>query len=383
MTTAIAPPRGRPAWRDDLIPYAQPDVLRSLLDLATSVVPYALLSATMYVLLSHSYVLALVVAVPTAGFLLRTYILFHDCAHGSFLPSKRANRWLGRILGLIVFTPFSAWRHSHAVHHATAGDLARRGVGDVLTLTVAEYNAGSRRKRAGYWLFRHPLVMFVLGPVWAMVVGPRLVSRKQRPSVRRSVLWTNLALGLMVGTFCSLIGWHNYLQVWGPPALLAGAAGVFLFYVQHQFEDAYWENTDTWTYLDAALRGSSYLKLPPLLRFFTGNIGLHHVHHLSARIPNYHLARAHAANPIFHSVPVLTLWDGCKAVRLKLWDEQSGRLVTFRYAREVRVQRSSAVARTGEQQAGARGVGRHEDAGRTAQREAEPLTVVGHDLETA
>jgi omega-6 fatty acid desaturase (delta-12 desaturase) len=290
----------------------------------------------MYLLLDVSYALALLVAIPAGGFLLRTYIMFHDCAHGSFLPSKRANRWVGRVLALIVYTPFSAWRHAHAVHHATAGDLERRGVGDVPTWTVAEYNAARRPKRIGYWLFRHPAVMFGLGPIWAMIVGPRLINRSQRPRVRRSVLWTNLGLLLVVGLFCWLIGWRDYLLVWAPPAFLAGAAGVFLFYVQHQFEDAYWENSDSWSYEDAALRGSSYLKLPPVLQFFTGNIGLHHVHHLNARIPNYRLARAHADNPIFHAVPVLTLWDGVKAVRLKLWDEQSGRLVTFTQARALR-----------------------------------------------
>jgi omega-6 fatty acid desaturase (delta-12 desaturase) len=178
--------------------------------------------------------------------------------------------------------------------------------------------------------------MFGLGPIWAMLIGPRLVNRSQRPRVRRSVLWTDIGLLVMVGLFCALIGWRDYLLVWAPPAFIAAAAGVFLFYVQHQFEDAYWENSDSWSYEDAALRGSSYLKLPRVLQFFTGNIGLHHVHHLNVRIPNYRLARAHAENPVFHAVPVLTLWDGVKAVRLKLWDEQSGRLVTFKQARARR-----------------------------------------------
>jgi omega-6 fatty acid desaturase (delta-12 desaturase) len=332
----LAVQTGPRVWRQELAPYARPHVPRSLLDLATSVVPYIALSAAMYWLLGISYAFALLLAVPTGGFLLRTYILFHDCAHGSFLPTKRANRLLGRVLALIVWTPFSAWRHSHAVHHATAGDLERRGVGDVPTWTVAEYNAAPRGKRIGYWLFRHPLVMFILGPIWAMLVGPRIVTRSQRPQARRSILWTNVGVAAMVVGFSALIGWQDYLLVWGPPVLLAGSAGVFLFYVQHQFEDAYWESSERWTYDDAALRGSSYLKLPAVLRFFTGNIGFHHVHHLSARIPNYHLPRAHADNPALQSVPVLSLWDGFKAVRLKVWDEQQGRLVTFRDARAAR-----------------------------------------------
>jgi acyl-lipid omega-6 desaturase (Delta-12 desaturase) len=328
--------RDVPRWRHDLAPYARPRVPRSVLDLATSVAPYVVLSFAMYRLLDVSYLLALIVAIPAGGFLLRTYILFHDCTHGSFLPSKRANLWVGRALALIVWSPFSAWRHNHAVHHATSGDLDRRGVGDVPTWTVAEYNGAPRSKRIGYWLFRHPLVMFVLGPIWAMVIGPRLVLPGQRPRIRRSVLWTNLGLALVVGAFCALIGWRDFLLVWAPPALLAGAAGVFLFYVQHQFEDAYWENAETWSYSDAALRGSSYLQLPKILQFFTGNIGLHHVHHLSTRIPNYELERAHRDNPMFEDVPVLSLFDGVKAVRLKLWDESSGRLVTFKQARMLR-----------------------------------------------
>ena len=333
---AIAP-TGVRTWRQELAPYSRPHVPRSLLDLATSVAPYAVLSVAMYLSISYSYALTLLLAIPTAGFLLRTYILFHDCAHGSFLPTKRANRRLGRVLALIVWTPFSAWRHSHAVHHATAGDLERRGVGDVPTWTVAEYNAAPRRKRVGYWLFRHPLVMFILGPIWAMVVGPRIVTRSQRPQSRKSVLWTNAGIAVMVIGFSALIGWQDYLLVWAPPALLAGSAGVFLFYVQHQFEDAYWESGEHWSYEDAALRGSSYLRLPAVLRFFTGNIGFHHVHHLSARIPNYRLPRAHADLPVFHSVPVLSLADGFKAVRLKLWDERQERLVTFRDARSSRL----------------------------------------------
>src|SRR3954464_13639490 len=202
--------------RPDLGSYAKPHLTRSLLDLATSVLPYFGLSVAMYWVLDVSYALALIIAIPAGGFLLRTYILFHDCTHGSLLPTKRANLWVGRALALIVWSPFSAWRHSHAVHHATSGDLDRRGVGDVPTWTVAEYNAAARQRRIGYWLFRHPLVMFVVGPIWAMFIGPRLVTRSQRPRIRRSVLWTNLGLVVIVAAWCALIGWRNYLLVWAP-----------------------------------------------------------------------------------------------------------------------------------------------------------------------
>jgi omega-6 fatty acid desaturase (delta-12 desaturase) len=334
LTAAAAP--ARPFWREVLAPYARPRVARSVLDLATSVVPYLALLALMYVVLGVSDLLTLALAVPASGFLLRTYILFHDCAHGSFLPSRRANAWLGGALGLLVYSPFTSWRHSHAVHHATSGDLDRRGVGDVPTLTVAEYQAASWRRRLGYRLFRNPAVMFGLGPIYSMVLQPRLVSRSARPHIRRSVIRTNVALAALVAGACWLVGWRDYLLIQWPAALLAGSAGVWLFYVQHQFEDTYWQSAEAWSYADAALRGSSHLKLPKVLQFFTGNIGLHHVHHLSARIPNYNLQRAHDENPIFHSVPTLSLWDGLRTVRLKLWDEDGGRLVTFAQARRLR-----------------------------------------------
>ena len=214
------------------------------------------------------------------------------------------------------------------------------------TLTVREYYARPWRGRLGYRLFRNPLVMFGLGPVFAMIVLPRLVSRSARPRIRRSVIATNVALLLLIGAVCWLIGWREYLLVQAPTLLLAGAAGIWLFYVQHQFEDTYWQASEDWSYADAALRGSSYLKLPKVLQFFSGNIGLHHVHHLSARIPNYNLQRAHDENPIFHGVPTLSLWDGLRAVRLKLWDEDRRRLVTFAEARSTAAA-SAAAATTG------------------------------------
>ena len=325
-----------PSWREELAPYAQPSVPRGLVDLATSVLPYLLLTAFIAWFAARSVPLALLLAPLAAGFLLRSYIIFHDCAHGSFLPGKHLNIWLGRALGLLVYSDFDSWRHSHAVHHATAGDLDRRGTGDVPTWTVAEYNARGRLGRFGYWMFRHPLVMFLLGPIWALIISPRLIKRSQRARIRRSILFTNIAVFAMVTGLVWLLGWQTYLVAIWPAALIAGSAGVFLFYVQHQFEDVYWESGDSWSYDDAALRGSSYLHLPHVLRFFTGNIGFHHVHHLSARVPNYNLARAHRDHPVFASVPTLTLWSALPTVRLKLWDETTGRLVTFREARATR-----------------------------------------------
>ena len=325
--------REQPSWAQVLAPYARPHLGRSVLDIATSVVPYLGLSALMYLALDVSYLLVLAISIPAAGFMVRTFILFHDCTHGSFLPWRRANHWLGMALGLLVFAPFQGWRHNHAVHHATAGDLDRRGIGDVPTKTVAEYDAMTGRGRLAYRITRNPLVMFGVGPSLSMVILPRIFSRSDRERIKRSVITTDIALAVMVGGLCWLMGWQEYLLVQVPTLLIAGATGVWLFYVQHQFEDVYWESSDQWSYADAALKGSSYLNLPKVLQFFTGNIGLHHVHHLSARIPNYNLQRAHDAIPVFHDVPTLSLWDGLRAPRLKLWDEDRGRLVSFAEAR--------------------------------------------------
>jgi acyl-lipid omega-6 desaturase (Delta-12 desaturase) len=313
--------------------YAQPRLARSLLDIATSVVPYVALSVLMFLTIDGSYLPTLVLAVPAAGFLVRTFVVFHDCAHGSLLPSKRANRYVGRVLGLFVLSPFGRWRHDHAVHHGSSGDLDRRGVGDIVTLTISEYRTRSRKGRFTYRLIRNPLVMFGFGPIVAMIIGPRIATRSQRPRLRNSVLGTDLALFVIVCALCWFVGWENFLLVWAPPAMIAGSTGIWLFYVQHQFEDAYWKHADEWSYNDAALRGSSYLRLPRILQFFTGNIGLHHVHHLNARIPNYNLQSAHDENAILQAVPTLSLLDGLRAVRLKLWDEERGALVTFTQAR--------------------------------------------------
>ena len=323
------------SWREVLAPYERPRLARSLLDIATSAGPYLALCVTMYLALSVSVLLTLALALPAAGFLVRTFVVFHDCTHGSLLPSKRANRLAGAALGLLVLAPFSRWRHDHAVHHASSGDLARRGVGDLPTLTVEEYRGRGRRARLAYRLLRNPVVMFGIGPVIAMVVGPRIATRAQRPRMRRSVLGTDLALAVAVVGLGLLIGWGDFLLVWAPSALLAGSTGIWLFYVQHQFEDAYWQDSAQWSFADAALQGSSHLRLPRLLQFFTANIGLHHIHHLSAKIPNYNLQRAHDENPVFHDVPTLSLADGLRAVRLKLYDEDSRRMVSFAQARRA------------------------------------------------
>ncbi len=346
MSTTIRTTVGRGAdarcWREQLAPFALPDSRRAALSLATSVVPYVGLCAAIYVLLGRSP-LALLLGIPAAAFLVRSFIVFHDCSHGSFLACRRANLWLGRSIGLLLYSPFHRWRHDHAAHHATSGNLDQRGTGDVRTLTVAEYDALPRRGRLGYRLLRNPLVMFGLGPIVAMVIGPRIVAKGARPRMRRSVLATDAALAVIVGLLVWLVGWRDYLLVVVLPALLAGSIGIWLFYVQHQFEDAYWDESGSWSFTDAALRGSSYLRLPALLRFATGNIGYHHIHHLNAHVPSYNLKRAHDRTPALHDVPTLSLIDGLRATRLKLYDERRGRLVSFREARTGGLDRDRRV----------------------------------------
>jgi omega-6 fatty acid desaturase (delta-12 desaturase) len=338
MTEAIKP-------APDLAAYARPRLGRSLLDVTTSVVPYLALSALMYGLATRGSALVWVLAIPAAAFLLRTFIVFHDCAHGSFFSRRRSNLWFGRLCALLVWQAFSNWRHEHAVHHGSAGDLDRRGTGDVTTLTVTEYYGRSQRGRLAYRLFRNPLVMFAIGPIWSLMIGPRLSAHSKRTRLRRSIVLTNLGLAALIGLQCWLLGWQAFVVVIMPPALLAASAGVWLFYVQHQFEDVYWETGTSWSYDSAALQGSSYLKLPAILQFITGNIGLHHVHHLNAKVPNYNLQRAHDENPVFRQVPVLTLAESLRCVRLKLIDTESGRLVTWGAARAIERSRNRSAAR--------------------------------------
>jgi acyl-lipid omega-6 desaturase (Delta-12 desaturase) len=346
QTEAGAPASAEPDphWRRRLTPYSRPRTARTLLDLLTGPVAFLAMWPPMLAALEVSWWLMLPLAVLAAGFLLRTFILFHDGTHGSLFENAKLNLWVGRVCGLMVMHPFRNWRHSHAVHHGSAGDLDRRGTGDVMTMTVAEYGSAPLGKRLAYRLFRNPLVMFGIGPIWSLLVQPRIPPKDGRKELRRSTHLTNLAVAAMVAAFCLVVGPIEYLQIMAPIVMIAGSAGVWLFFVQHQFEDAYWESGESWDYADAALQGSSYLKLPQPLQFFTGNIGLHHVHHLNARIPNYNLQRAHDENEVFHDVPVLTMGESLRCSRLKLIDESSGRLLTFRQARELRRSPSSAPA---------------------------------------
>jgi omega-6 fatty acid desaturase (delta-12 desaturase) len=315
--------------RGDLEQYAHSDLRRSLGALATSLLPFLALWAAMFAVYSESYWLVLLLAVPAAGFMVRTYILFHDCVHGSLLSSRRGNEWLGRVLGLLAFTPYARWRYEHLVHHATAGDLDRRGVGDVPMATVAEFEAMSPGARLGYRLYRNPFVMYLLGPIYSTFIMQRMQTPAARRRLKRSVWCTNLAALLLVAALVVAFGWQAVVFVELPIVVLAGGAGIWLFYVQHQYPGSYWVHTDDWSFTDAALYGSSHLALPRVLQFFTGNIGFHHVHHLNPKIPNYNLQRAHEEQPFLQAVPALSLVEGLRATRLKLYDEASGHMVTW------------------------------------------------------
>jgi acyl-lipid omega-6 desaturase (Delta-12 desaturase) len=335
VTDLAQPEVQRPLWQTAVAPYARSDTSRAFVDVITSVVPYLALTASMFVLVDASYLATLLLAVPTAGFLTRTFLVMHDCAHGSFLESRQANQWLGLLTGLITLQTFHCWRHDHIRHHAAGGDLAADGTGDVEILTVEDFQALPPRGRLVYRLRREPLVVFGIGAVYANVIKPRIVLRSDPPSLRRAKIATDLALAAMLAALGWIVGWRELLLVALPVFWLASGFGVWLIWVQHRFEDALWQSSPDWDWETAALAGSSHFKLPRVLQFFSLNIGLHHVHHLNPRIPNYNLSRANDENEFLRTVPTVSLLDGIKAVRLSLYDVKRGRLVTFAEARKA------------------------------------------------
>jgi omega-6 fatty acid desaturase (delta-12 desaturase) len=295
-----------------------------------SFVPYIALWCVMDRALKVSYWLVLPLAVLAAGFLVRIFIIFHDCGHASFFKSKRANNFVGAIAGLLNLTPYLHWRWQHALHHGTSGDLDRRGMGDIWTLTVQEYLHSTRLRRVAYRFARNPVVLFLIAPSYVFVVHQRFAAPTAPTRERRSVMRTNVFLGAAIVVMSVLIGLKSFLLIQLTVSAFAGAAGLWLFYVQHQFDGVYWSRTQNWSYVDAALQGSSFYKLPGVLKWFSGNIGFHHIHHLSPRIPNYHLQRCHEANPSFEAIKAITLYGSLKSLTFRLWDEKRNRLVGFR-----------------------------------------------------
>jgi acyl-lipid omega-6 desaturase (Delta-12 desaturase) len=322
-------------WPARLAEFRIPDNRRAIFEIASTAIPFIAAWVGVWYFLSVSLWLALPLSIVGAGLLVRLFMIQHDCGHGSLFTSRRANDWTGRIIGVLTFTPYDFWRHSHALHHAGSGNLDRRGIGDIDTLTVEEYRALGRWGRLRYRLYRHPVVMFGLGPAYLFLLRHRLpvgdMNGGRMPWT--STLATNLGIAALSAGLIYFVGWKHFLAIQIPLVILAASAGVWLFYVQHQFETTHWEEGRKWRHDTAALEGSSYYDLPPVLMWFTGNIGVHHLHHLSSRIPFYRLTKVLKSYPELKGIGRLTMLESFRCVRLALWDEKARRLISFRQMR--------------------------------------------------
>ena len=327
--------KGARDWVRILANYRDPILARSIFEMAVTFVPFFLLWGLAWWSLSISALLAVAISIANGFFLCRIFLIQHDCGHGSFFRSKQVNDWVGRVIGIFTLTPYDVWRKSHATHHASTGNLDRRGVGDIYTMTVAEYQALPWYNRLRYWLYRHPVVMFGIGPSYTFLLENRLPVGYMREGwlYWASSMLTNLATGALLGAIYYFGGWAPLLFIFLPSAITAASIGVWLFFVQHQFEDTHWEPEEGWQVHDAALHGSSHYDLPPVLRWLTANIGIHHVHHLYSRIPFYRLAEVLRDHGELAESQRLTIRESLKCIGLNLWDEQRRQLVSFRTAR--------------------------------------------------
>jgi len=311
-------------------PFEQTNLRSSLIQMANTLLPLILLWYLTYLSLSVSYFLTLPLALVTAGFVIRTFIIFHDCCHGSFFRSKRANDIIGTITGVLTLVPYEQWKNAHNIHHATSSNLDKRGIGDLWIMTTAEYRAASFWNRVFYRLYRFPLFMFTVGPIFVFLFQYRFNRKAAKRKERMQTYLTNVLLVVLYGLLIWALGWQSFLLVQGPVFFFSGLLGIWLFYVQHQFEESYFEKDDEWSYVKAAVEGSSFYKLPKVLQWMTGNIGYHHVHHLSPRVPNYYLEQAHNETPPLHKATTITLWTSLQSLRFHLWDEDLKNFVTFR-----------------------------------------------------
>lgn len=322
--------------RPMLVPYTHSDLKEAVSQLLTSLLPYFTLWVLMVFSLKISYWLTLALALIAAGFLVRIFIIFHDCGHNSFFASAKANKMVGFWLGVLIFTPGEQWWKSHALHHATSGNLEKRGVGDVDTKTVAEFQQSPWLKRLFYWVYRFPPFTFGIGPIFSFLLVPRLPIPKYGKKETNSVIFTDLALAVVITMMSLLIGWKAFVMIQLPVIWMAGMMGIWLFYIQHQFQGVYWARSDRWNYLASALRGASFYKLPRLLKWFSGNIGFHHIHHLSPRIPSYYLDRCFSASPLLQEVvTTIDLRKSLDSLFLNLYDEQNQRMVGFHQLRSL------------------------------------------------
>ena len=319
-------------WVSRLAPYKQANDRRAIFEIVVTIIPFILCWAAMWALLQVHVLLALLVALPAAGLMVRLFIIQHDCGHNSMFASRKTNDWVGRVMGIFTLTPYDYWRHSHALHHASSGNLDKRGFGDIDTMTVGEYKALDWRGRLSYRVYRHPIVMFGIGPAYLFILQHRLplsAIGKGGASLA-SVLMTNAGIAILYGILIYLVGIWAFLTIQLSIVVIGASAGVWLFYVQHQFDPAHWERQENWDHSAAALHGSSFYDLPKPLMWLTGNIGIHHVHHLSSRIPFHQLPKILKDFPELKDIGRITFWQSIKCVPLSLWDEQSKRLISFR-----------------------------------------------------
>jgi len=323
------------AWLERLKEFAAPDTKKATLQLINTLVPYFATLVLMYLTIRWGAPvwLTLALSVPAGGFMVRAFILFHDCCHGSFLKSRRAMDIIGTLLGILTFTPYAEWRLSHGIHHSTVGNLDRRGVGDVWTMTVEEYRSGSAWRRFLYRAYRSPVILFGFGPFFLFLLINRFPGKYAKMAQRRSVHFTNFAILAVAIGWSLLIGVRAYLLIQLPTLFFAALAGIWLFYVQHQFDTTYWARSDDWQSLAASMQGSSFYKLPKVLQWVSGNIGLHHIHHLMPRIPNYRLQACIDAIPELKLPKPLTFGRSIASVSMNLWDETGRRLISFRELR--------------------------------------------------
>ena len=341
MPSGKSPDSLSPAdWKALVSDYQTPNRWRANWQLVNSLGGYAALWVLMYFSMSVSWWLTIPLAVLAGAFLVRIFIIFHDCGHGSFFKSGTANDVWGVITGLLTFTPYYHWRWEHSLHHATSGNLDKRGVGDIWTLTVEEYLQATRWRKFSYRLARNPIVLFLIAPIIIFAIRQRFSRSNAKPREKTSVRLMNLLILALACGLIAIFGFLPWLIIQTIIVAVAGGAGIWLFYVQHQFEDTYWEQGDDWNYIAAALQGSSYYRLPKVLQWFSGNIGYHHIHHLSARIPNYNLERCHHSHPSFSEVKHLGLWESFKTLNYRLWDEESQKLIGFGDLRALRKARA-------------------------------------------
>ncbi len=320
--------------RKQVAPYEGPKTSASILQLINTFVPFMLIWFLAYKSLSISYFLTLALAIVGAGLLTRIFIIFHDCCHHSFFRNRKANKIIGTIAGVVTLFPYHQWQHSHNIHHATSSNLDKRGVGDIWVLTVAEYREASLVTKVKYRLYRNPFVMFILGPIYVFLILNRFNRKGARKKERINTYITNISIVAVVALLCYLVGWQAFLLVQLPIFWISGTVGVWLFYVQHTFEDSYFEENDEWEFVKAATEGSSFYKLPKILQWFTGNIGYHHVHHLSPRVPNYKLEEAHEHTDPLQHVPTITLATSLRSLKFRLWDEEEKKFVSYKYAKK-------------------------------------------------